>query len=101
MKETYSMDMSCRCGVPGSMNRCIGCSLSDQFGDGELDMIQVDTNNSRAPYGSYHQEYNYSLLRNRRHIHSQGKNNNPSGLEFRSQTERTKKKAFPDTKPRT
>ena len=65
---------------------------------------RVNTNSSRAPYGSYHQECNYPFLRNRRHIHPQGKTDNPSNrsaLESRSQTEEAKKKAFRDTKPRT
>jgi hypothetical protein len=38
------MGINCRCGVPGSMNRCNCCSLSNQFGEGELDMSgQVTT----------------------------------------------------------
>src|SRR6266436_7383410 len=95
MKGTYSMAMamSCRCCVPGSMNRCIGCSLSNQFGDGELD-IQVNGNRNNAPYGSCHQERIYSFIRNRRHIHSQGKNDSPSiqsAPEFTSQTEEAEK----------
>jgi hypothetical protein len=41
--------MSCRCCVPWSMNRCIGCSLSNQFGDGELDMSAQLNAYSNAP----------------------------------------------------
>jgi hypothetical protein len=40
------MFISCRCDAPWSRNRCICCSPSNQFGDGELDMSTTTANHA-------------------------------------------------------